>query len=78
MKRVLAVVVAALVLTGCGSDVGKNTDPRKGRVVTEDSNCLWGKCRYSWNICIGPDLIVHIDGTDERTVKAAPECEATS
>jgi hypothetical protein len=64
---------AALVLTGCGGP--DNKDPRHGRVVTRQSNCLWGDCAYDWKVCIGPDLFVHYDGMSDHRVRNAPECK---
>lgn len=68
-----SIVALLLVLAGCGHG---NKDPRRGRVTTGHSNCLWGECYTDWKVCVGPDLLVHIDGAKpmEHTVTASPEC----
>lgn len=75
MRRLLAVfAVAAVAVVGCGGP--GNQDPRKGRVVTSDSNCLTGDCTYDWKVCIGPDLLVHISDAKpkDHMVRESPEC----
>lgn len=70
MKRLAVLAVAMLALTGCSH----NTDPRKGRVVLEDTSCLYSSCLYSWKVCLGPDLHTHIDGAGDRVDRNAKEC----
>lgn len=75
MTRLLLGVAVLVLITGC-SDEPRNTDPRQGRVVTGASNCLTGSCYYDFKVCIGPDLLVHIDDADpeDRLVRNSPEC----
>jgi hypothetical protein len=72
--KILTVALVALLLAGCGGS--GNHDPRKGRVVTTDSNCFTGSCVYDWKVCIGPDLLIHIsDATPaDHTVRDSQEC----
>lgn len=74
-RSLVGIVLVALALTACG-DGPRNTDPRKGRVVTQDGNCAWGDCTYDFHICVGPDLLVHISSADpeDHMVKNSPEC----
>lgn len=62
-------------------DVGRPAraalDPRASglrRVYTERTNCLYGSCVHSWYVCVGPDLYVHVTGTDDKTIPDSPRC----
>lgn len=73
-RRVLVALGVVVLLAGCGGGPpSDNKDPRKGRVWSSWSNCLWGSCTADWKICIGPDLLVSIDG-DKHTAKNSEEC----
>jgi hypothetical protein len=74
VKRLLALAAAVLLLAGCGGGPD-NTDPRKGRVVTAEDNCLWGDCFRDWKACVGPDLLISLYGEDSVIVKDSPECK---
>jgi len=75
MRR--AVVVAALLLAGCGQ-VDKpqhsvNQDPRNGRVEHWE-DCWDGTCYYDFKVCVGPDLLVQVDHT-KRWFRKSEECK---
>lgn len=76
MTRLVIVAALLLGLTACGAD---NTDPRKGRVTLDSSNCLFGGCYDLYEFCLGPDLHIVYDesGDDDykRTDENSPECE---
>lgn len=69
-----AAVLALLALTACNEP--ENTDPRKGRVTTLDSDCLTGVCRYDWKVCVGGDLLVHISGSGDYWIRPSAECQS--
>lgn len=79
MRRRLAAValavITAVALTGCGPE---NKDPRIGKVVIEESNCLFGDCYQISKVCQGPDLVYRNTDLDdehrERIVKDSEEC----
>lgn len=45
-------------------------------MTTAHSNCIFGDCYTDWKVCVGPDLLVHIDDADpqDHTVTDSPEC----
>ena len=65
--------VAALLLSGCDNTPPTADDPREGRVTLTYSDCGLGLCVYDWKACAGPDLIVHIGGSD-HVAKDSEEC----
>lgn len=76
----VAAVVAVCSLSACGGP--DNADPRKGRVMLDESNCLFGGCYSLYEFCLGPDLHVVYDeaGDDDyaRTEEDSPECAEVS
>jgi hypothetical protein len=77
MRRLTAVavaVVAAASLSACNE--APNTDPRKGRVTLEQTNCLWDTCVNDWKVCADTTLIIHITGVDLRYIDHSAECAA--
>lgn len=75
MRRVLVAALGVALVAGCGSP--DNTDPRKGRVTIDESNCLTGGCYWDYKVCIGPDLFVRVAGK-ERTFKDSAECSPSA
>ena len=47
--------------------------PKEGRVTLAWSNCAVGSCIYDWKACVGPDLLMHIDGED-YWLRGSEEC----
>lgn len=73
MKRLLVAALVPLVfVAGCGRP--DNTDPRKGRVTIDESNCLTGACYWDYKVCVGPDVLYRVAGK-QRLVKNSPECK---
>lgn len=67
----LLVALSVLTLGACGGP--ENSDPRLGRVYTEKTSC-WTSCIRSWYVCVGPDLYIHVEDTDDKTIPNSPKC----
>ena len=79
MKRraltVAAAVLLAVGLTGCANWGAPDSasSPREGRVTLTYSNCGYGTCVYDWKVCVGPDLLMHVNDQD-HWIRSSEEC----
>lgn len=62
--------------SGCGGEA--NEDPREGRVIIDQDNCITGSCFSITKVCLGPDMIYRDTRLSkknrERVVKNDSEC----
>lgn len=75
-RRAAVAALALVALSACSGE--QNSDPRLGRVVIDEENCLVGDCYEIWKVCQGPDLVIHNSDVDpqDKFVKDSVECEA--